>query len=253
MSLKEFNNVCELVSEISAETYSIFVYDKGCKSIIAEKNIKKRIVPASLVKLLTFYMVFKLNLPLRRIVKIERKFLKKGSGNNLLENDILTINDLLKNMIFNSSNTSAEALRFLIEDAIENKFQDYVLKLLKELDMHNTTILNAHGLYDLGQYTIVPDFEKLMMKILDDVSMRSFLLYKHKNIILKRRGVNIEIETKRNDSFFLKTGTLYPNVFNSVQVVKMNNLYLIACLGFCKSQNSRLIDQEIVNIIAGDI
>ncbi|MDC5098214.1 hypothetical protein OHW41_20010, partial [Acinetobacter baumannii] len=75
----------------------------------------------------------------------------------------------------------------------------------------------------------------------------------HQSIIVQRNKNYINIDFDSNEKIFIKTGTLFPDVFNSLQIVKIRNNYLIACLGYSKNDQSRLIDQEMINDLIGVI
>ena len=114
--LTEFNSIMKKIERISAKSLSIFIIDNKYSIEVYSKNTNVKIVPGSVVKLLTLFLVFDLNISLREIVRVKESNLIVGSGYNLQGNDLITINDLLKNMIFKSSNTSAEVLKEVIEE-----------------------------------------------------------------------------------------------------------------------------------------
>jgi len=253
IGLTEFNSIMKKVERISAKSLSIFIIDKEHSIEVYSKNTNVKIVPGSVVKLLTLFLVFDLNISLREIVRIKKNNLIVGSGYNLLEDDLITINDLLKNMIFKSSNTSAEVLKEVIEEKTNISYEEHAKKIINKLGMKLTNIVNSHGLYKSKQYTTVDDLLKLVINILENKKIESFLFYTHQSIVVQRNKSYINIDFESDERVFIKTGTLFPNVFNSVQIVKMRNNYLIACLGYSKNDQSRLIDQEMINDLIGVI
>lgn len=253
IGLTEFNSIMKKVERISAKSLSIFIIDKEHSIEVYSKNTNVKIVPGSVVKLLTLFLVFDLNISLREIVRIKKNNLIVGSGYNLLEDDLITINDLLKNMIFKSSNTSAEVLKEVIEEKTNISYEEHAKKIINKLGMKLTNIVNSHGLYKSKQYTTVDDLLKLVINILKNKKIESFLFYTHQSIVVQRNKSYINIDFESDERVFIKTGTLFPNVFNSVQIVKMRNNYLIACLGYSKNDQSRLIDQEMINDLIGVI
>ncbi|MDF2418094.1 hypothetical protein GWP85_11330 [Acinetobacter beijerinckii] len=253
IGLTEFNSIMQKVERISAKSLSIFIIDKEHSIEVYSKNTNIKIVPGSVVKLLTLFLVFDLNISLREIVRIKENNLIVGSGYNLLEGDLITINDLLKNMIFKSSNTSAEVLKEVIEEKTNISYEEHAKKIINKLGMKLTNIVNSHGLYKSKQYTTVDDLLKLVINILENKKIESFLFYTHQSIVVQRNKSYINIDFYSNERVFIKTGTLFPNVFNSVQILKMRNNYLIACLGYSKNDQSRLTDQEMINDLIGVI
>lgn len=253
IGLTEFNSIIKKIERISAKSLSIFIIDNEHSIEVYSKNTNIKIVPGSVVKLLTLFLVFDLNISLREIVKVKKDNLIVGSGYNLFENDLITINDLLKNMIFKSSNTSAEVLKEVIEEKTNISYEEHVKKLINKIGMKLTNIVNSHGLYKSKQYTTVDDLLKLVINMLENKKVESFLFYSHQSIVVQRNKSYINIDFDSNERIFIKTGTLFPNVFNSVQIVKMRNNYLIACLGYSKNDHSRLIDQEMINDLIGVI
>lgn len=251
--LTEFNSIMKKIERISAKSLSIFIIDNERSIEVYSKNTNLKIVPGSVVKLLTLFLVFDLNISLREIVRVKENNLIVGSGYNLQENDLITINDLLKNMIFKSSNTSAEVLKEIIEEKTKIPYEEYAKKIINKLGMTLTNIVNSHGLYKRKQYTTVDDLLKLVINMLENKKIESFLFYSHQNIIVQRNKNYINIDFDSNEKIFIKTGTLFPNVFNSLQIVKIRNNYLVACLGYSKNDQSRLIDQEVINNLIGVI
>lgn len=253
IGLIEFNSIMKKIEKISAKSLSIFIVDEEHSIEVYSKSKNIKIVPGSVVKLLTLFLVFDLNISLREIVKIKKNNLIVGSGYNLLENDLITINDLLKNMMFKSSNTSAEVLKEVIEEKTNVPYAEHASKVINRIGMKLTNIVNSHGLYESKQYTTVNDLLKLVLNILKNKKIESFLFYPHQSIVVQRNNNYINIDFDSNEKKFIKTGTLFPNVFNSVQIVKIRNKYLIACLGYSKDDHSRLIDQEMINDLIGVI
>lgn len=251
--LTEFNSIMKKIERISAKSLSIFIIDNERSIEVYSKNTNLKIVPGSVVKLLTLFLVFDLNISLREIVRVKENNLIVGSGYNLQENDLITINDLLKNMIFKSSNTSAEVLKEIIEEKTKIPYEEHAKKIINKLGMTLTNIVNSHGLYERKQYTTVDDLLKLVINMLENKKIESFLFYSHQNIIIQRNKNYINIDFDSNEKIFIKTGTLFPNVFNSLQIVKIRNNYLVACLGYSKNDQSRLIDQEVINNLSGVI
>lgn len=253
IGLTEFNSIMKKIERISAKSLSIFIIDNEHSIEVYSKNKNIKIVPGSVIKLLTLFLVFDLNISLREIVRVKKNNLIVGSGYNLFENDLITINDLLKNMIFKSSNTSAEVLKEVIEEKTNISYEEHVERLINRIGMKLTNILNSHGLYKSKQYTTVDDLLKLVINILENKKIESFLFYSHQSIVVQRNKSYVNIDFDTNERIFIKTGTLFPNVFNSVQIVKKRNNYLIACLGYSKNDHTRLIDQEMINDLIGVI
>ncbi|QNX01286.1 serine hydrolase [Acinetobacter seifertii] len=253
IGLTEFNSIMKKIERISAKSLSIFIIDNEHSIEVYSKNTNLKIVPGSVVKLLTLFLVFDLNISLREIVRVKENNLIVGSGYNLQENDLITINDLLKNMIFKSSNTSAEVLKEIIEEKTKIPYEEHAKKIINKLGMTLTNIVNSHGLYERKQYTTVDDLLKLVINMLENKKIESFLFYSHQNIIIQRNKNYINIDFDSNEKIFIKTGTLFPNVFNSLQIVKIRNNYLVACLGYSKNDQCRLIDQEVINNLIGVI
>ncbi len=251
--LAEFNSIMKKIERISAKSLSIFIIDNEHSIEVYSKNTNVKIVPGSVVKLLTLFLVFDLNISLREIVRVKENNLIVGSGYNLQGNDLITINDLLKNMIFKSSNTSAEVLKEVIEEKTKIPYEEHAKKIINKLGMTLTNIVNSHGLYERKQYTTVDDLLKLVINMLENKKIETFLFYSHQSIIIQRNKNYINIDFDSNEKIFIKTGTLFPNVFNSVQIIKIRNNYLIACLGYSQNDHSRSIDQEMINDLIGVI
>ncbi|MDC5102089.1 hypothetical protein NRA35_19955, partial [Acinetobacter baumannii] len=67
--LTEFNSIMKKIERISAKSLSIFIIDNKHSIEVYSKNTNVKIVPGSVVKLLTLFLVFDLNISLREIVR----------------------------------------------------------------------------------------------------------------------------------------------------------------------------------------
>lgn len=78
--------------------------------ILAEKNADEEGTPASLAKVLSLICAADYIVDLRHKVRIRKSDIVRGSGNNLRNEDVVTVEDLFYDMLLPSSNTAANAL-----------------------------------------------------------------------------------------------------------------------------------------------
>lgn len=90
--------------------------------ILAEKNADEEGTPASLAKVLSLICATDYIVDLRHKVRIRKSDIVRGSGNNLRNEDVVTIEDLFYDMLLPSSNTAAYALaRYVGKLILEGK------------------------------------------------------------------------------------------------------------------------------------
>lgn len=244
---KACREIAQALDTLSAESYQLnLVRPKKSKSVcIAAKNVDKAIVPGSIIKILTLFLLFEAKIQLNQKITIHEEDLMPGSGNNLQVNDVITVRNLAKNMFFASSNSSAEVIKRLIERAVGCAFLEFVAHYLDTLSLKKTYVQNAHGLFHRLQQTTVQDFICIVSRTLKNKKMYKFLnQYSAGGKIKLKRQRKSEIIFKYKAEYpcIVKTGSLYPNVFNAVMIQKMKKHYLVACLGYCTNVATRKQD-----------
>ena len=155
---------------INAISYLIMDFNSG--HIIAEKDIDKRVEPASLTKMMTTYIVsneiYEGNIGLEDMVLISEKAWRMEGSRMFIEVDKeVSVEDLLKGVIIQSGNDASVALAEYIAGT-EEVFAAIMNQYAAKLGMNNTNFTNSTGLPDVNHYTTARDLSILANVIIRD-------------------------------------------------------------------------------------
>lgn len=149
--------------DIDATAYLVMDYNSG--RILAEKDIDKRVEPASLTKMMTTYVVtneiLEGNIKMTDLVTIsERAWRMEGSRMFVEVNKQVPVEDLLKGVIIQSGNDASVALAEHIAGT-EEVFAEVMNQYAAKLGMTNTHFTNSTGLPDPNHYSTARDLSIL--------------------------------------------------------------------------------------------
>lgn len=153
---------------ISADSFVLIDYNSN--KIIASKNLHKKRSPASLIKLMTSFVVLKRIsegfVKFDDMVTISKKAWKTGGSRSFLKvGSQVKLETLLKGMIIQSGNDASVALAEHIAGT-EMTFVALMNKYAKVLGMLNTNFESASGLPRNGQFSTSFDMALLSMAII---------------------------------------------------------------------------------------
>ncbi|MCW9013707.1 MAG: D-alanyl-D-alanine carboxypeptidase [Gammaproteobacteria bacterium] len=156
--------------KIAAKSFLLIDADSG--RVLAEKNIDKKIEPASITKLMTAYVVYKEleagRLSLEEKVTISKKAWRmKGSKMFLEVGKQVTIEDLLKGLIIQSGNDASVALAEHIAGS-ESAFADLMNQYGQSLGMLGTNFVNSTGWPDKKHLTTAKDIATLAKVVINE-------------------------------------------------------------------------------------
>lgn len=135
--------------------------DGNTGDILAEKNSKVKMAPASTTKTMTAILTVEKS-KLDDVVKIGKNPpLAEGTRVGLQEGDQYTVEELLNALLIQSANDAAVALAEHISDS-EAKFADLMNEKAKELGCKNTHFVNASGLFEENHLTTPYDLALIM-------------------------------------------------------------------------------------------
>ena len=145
--------------EISAK--SAIITDQNASKILYQKNISEKLPIASLTKIMTTIVITE-NTNLEETVKISKEAIaEEGNGGNLITGGEMTISDLLKALLMESSNDAA----FAIKEYMESINKD-LIKLMNEkaqiLGLNDTHFSSASGLLDKNNFSTTYDMARLI-------------------------------------------------------------------------------------------
>ena len=156
--------------QIDGTAYLVMDYNSG--RILAEKDIDKRIEPASLTKMMTAYVVTNEieegNIKMGDLVMISEKAWRMEGSRMFVEvNKQVTVEDLLKGVIIQSGNDASVALAEHIAGT-EEVFAEVMNQYAAKLGMTSTHFMNSTGLPDPDHYTTARDLSILGAAMIRD-------------------------------------------------------------------------------------
>lgn len=246
--LKSINPIPYVVNydypSISAE--GVYVVDIASFTPLFKRNENKHYYPASTNKIMTA-LVSMDNYSLEDVVTIKNPLLL-GTTMELVNNEKITVENLLYGALIQSGNDAAQALA----DHMGNeKFVELMNKKAKELGMHNTYFINSTGFDNLKQYTSAFDLAIVGRELLKNNHLRKTVSIKEITIsdvnfkyFHKLSNVN-KLLGEIHGIGGLKTGHTDGAKDNLVSMYKNNgNEYLIVVL---KSDDRFFDTKQIVN------
>ena len=140
--------------------------------IVFEQNPDEKIAPASLIKIMTLYLVYDAidggNFKPTDIVTISKNAWKFGGSQMFLEVGMqVPLGDIIKGIAVVSGNDACVAAAEDIA-GMEETFVEKMNKKAAEIGMANTSIINCHGLPVEGQHTTARDMALLSYRYIKD-------------------------------------------------------------------------------------
>ncbi len=136
-------NLKEKLESLDIDADSIIIVDSG--KVIFEKDSFQTRPIASLTKLMTALVIFDLDetYNLSDVIKVNKKSIEQDGDSSLRIGDSVSIKDLLRIMLVESSNDAAYAITQPIG---QEAFVDIMNAKTKELGLNNTYFINSTGL-----------------------------------------------------------------------------------------------------------
>lgn len=166
--MKKLKNIIILLLILltAATSYTNFAYaDNGdaeivielnSRRILHEKDIDKKMYPASTTKILTAICAIE-NCDINKSVTIGKNCVGiEGSSIYLEEGEILTVKDLLYGLMLRSGNDAATAIALNVSGSIE-KFAELMNETATKAGATSSNFVNPHGLHDDNHYVTARD------------------------------------------------------------------------------------------------
>ena len=233
------------VLAIDTKAEQAIVIDYNTKEILFEKNSNFRIMPASITKIMTVYVVFdslkNSNLSLEDNCFVSPKAFKMGGSRMFLEiNEKVSIKDLLLGIIIQSGNDASIAIAECLSGT-ESDFAKLMNIYAKQIGMKNTNFVNSSGWPEDSHYSTVKDLAILSSSIIDHFP-KMYELFKLKNF--KHNGIKQPNRNRLLSNFEgadgLKTGFLRASGWGIAGTAIRNNRRIIVVINGCQSSRSRL-------------
>ncbi|MCG8325297.1 MAG: D-alanyl-D-alanine carboxypeptidase, partial [Thiotrichales bacterium] len=155
---------------LNATSYLLMDHHSG--QVLVEKDIHKRLPPASLTKMMTVYVaaseLAENHLSMSDIVVVSEKAWRMPGSRMFIEvNKKVSVEDLLKGIIVQSGNDASVALAEYISGS-EEVFANQMNEHARRLGMTNTHYTNSTGLPDEQHYTTAYDLAILAQALIRD-------------------------------------------------------------------------------------
>lgn len=231
---------------IAGTAFILMDHDSG--TVIAESNADERLPPASIVKLMTAYVVsheiYNGNIKLEDEVSISEKAWRMIGSRSFIEvNTKVPVEALLRGMIVQSGNDAAVALAEHVAGS-EEVFAQMMNQYAQRLGMTNTNYTNSTGLPDDNQYSSARDIAKISSAMIrdfpDHYKWYSEKEYTYNNITQNNRN---QLLWRDSSVDGLKTGHTQAAGYCLSASAKRDGMRLMAVVMGTRSEASRA--QEI--------
>lgn len=193
---------------------SLFLVDNNTNDILISENIHKKIYPASLTKMMTFYLAMKYG-DLDDVMTVSQEAVNvpiDSSRANLQLGDQLPLKDLLYALMLPSGNDSAVT----IAEGISGNVESFV-KLMNEeanfLGATNTNFVNPHGYTNENHYTTAYDLYLMLHQCMQYELFQEIVntpLYRTK--VLQANGTYREMEWVQSNYYLNGNAKMPENI-----------------------------------------
>jgi D-alanyl-D-alanine carboxypeptidase (penicillin-binding protein 5/6) len=220
--------------------------------VIFEQNADDRIPPASLIKLMTLYLVYDAidsgNAKMTDMVTISQRAWKFGGSQMYLEvNMQVPLSDIIKGIAVVSGNDACVAAAEHL-CGTEEVFVDKMNKKAAELGMTSSLFKNCHGLPEDGQYTTARDMAMLAYNYLKThphaTEIHSLKEYTFNNITQQNRN---RLLWRDQSVDGLKTGWIRESGYHLIATAHRENDRCIAVVMGAK--NHTLREEEALKLL----
>jgi D-alanyl-D-alanine carboxypeptidase (penicillin-binding protein 5/6) len=220
--------------------------------IVFEQNPDEKIAPASLIKIMTLYLIYDAidggNFKPSDIVTISKRAWKFGGSQMFLEVGMqVPLGEIIKGIAIVSGNDACVAAAEDIA-GMEETFVEKMNKKASEIGMDNTSIKNCHGLPAEGQHTTARDMALLSYHYIKD---HPHALEVHS---AKEMTFNDIAQRNRNKLLWrdpsvdgLKTGWIRESGYHLVATAHRNNDRYIAVVMGAQSHSKR--EEEALKLL----
>ncbi|SDQ80632.1 penicillin-binding protein 6. Serine peptidase. MEROPS family S11 [Pseudomonas sp. UC 17F4] len=239
---------------VAAESWMLMDYESG--EVLAQGNADARIDPASLVKIMSSYVIGEAlqsgALSASDRVTIEHDAWAAGNphlqGSSLMflkPGDRVSVQDLNAGVVVQSGNDACIALATYIAGS-ENAFIDLMNEQAGKLGLTNTQFKTVHGLAAEGQYSSARDMAILSRALIAELPAE-YALYKQKAFAfnnVQQYNRNRLLWSTSLDVDGLKTGNSSAGGYSLVTSAQRDGRRLIAVVMGAKSDRLRFQESE---------
>lgn len=236
---------------IAAKSYILMDYNSG--KILAERDADMKILPASLTKMMTSYVIGR-EIKAGKISPDDVVIVSKNAwSKNYPDSSKMFIEvgkpvkvaDLNRGIIIQSGNDACVAMSEHVAGS-EDSFADMMNKYAKELGMSNSHFMNPHGLDNPDQYSTARDLATLGSALIRDVP-DEYAIYKEKSFTyngITQPNRNSLLWDKSLNVDGIKTGHTAAAGFNLVSSATEGQMRLVAAVIGASSSQQRAAESK---------
>lgn len=245
------------INNLNITSPSALLMDLDTGKVLYEKNINKKVYPASTTKIMTAIVVLE-NCQLSDIAIVSKNAVTSITGGyvtaNLKVGEELTIEQLLYTLMVGSSNDVAIVLAEHVSGSTEN-FAILMNEKAKEIGCASTNFVNPNGVHDENHYTTAYDLAliaKYCMKnetFKELVSTRVYRLPATNKYSLNDRLFSTTNDLiNKNSSYYYKEATGVKTGFTTpagnclIASANKNNLNFLTVVLGAESSDNRYLD-----------
>lgn len=171
------NTTCFAIDSEKLYAESAILIDTNTGKILFEKNIDKKMYPASTTKIMTAILAIE-NCDLEEKVIVNYNAISTipsgYSTAELITDEELTVKQLLEVLLVHSANDAANVLGMHVGGSIDS-FVTMMNSKAQELGCENTNFTNTYGLHDENHYTTAKDLSKIALYCMKNNTFRHFV------------------------------------------------------------------------------
>lgn len=156
-------------SSIEGEAGILIDYDTG--QVLFDKNSDMPLYPASTTKMLTTIIILENHDLTEKVIIDAKSPFEGGKKIYVIEDEVLTVEQLLYATMVESANDAAAALAIYHAGSIE-AFAEIMNAKAKEIGCTNSNFVNPNGLHDDNHYTTAHDLAKIAQYSLKNETFR---------------------------------------------------------------------------------
>ncbi|WP_223155167.1 D-alanyl-D-alanine carboxypeptidase family protein [Alkalibacillus aidingensis] len=168
----------ETETHLNLNSEAVIMIDGTTGEPLYTKNEDRTMYPASITKIVTGIIAIEAG-NLDELVTISEEATQvTGTSVYLLEDEEITLKNLIKGMLINSGNDASTAIAEHFagsEEAFAKKMNEFVTNTVGVTD---TNFANPHGLYHPDQYTTAEDMAKITQYALENETFREIVAIK---------------------------------------------------------------------------
>lgn len=173
-----FVTVIVNANEITPNAKSAILIETSTGKILYDKNKDEKYAPASMTKMMSLLLIMENvdngNLKMDEEIKVSKNASSMGGSQIFLkENEVMTVENLLKGITIGSANDATVALAERISGS-EEAFVNEMNKKVKELNLKNTNFKNSTGLDEANHYSSAYDMSVIARELVKHKTILDF-------------------------------------------------------------------------------